>query len=182
MNQALGLIEVIGYVAAIEAADAAVKAANIELLGVDKVTDGILTVKFIGDVGAVKAAVDAGALAVDSVGILRAAHVIPRMHQEVTSIIEKRTKKIEKEVIIKAEEIVNTEEPVEPEAEEIVEESSPTNKQVTMDSEKLSSMSVAELKNLIKSLAIPMAAKKLKTVKKDELINILLKFYKEADK
>jgi microcompartment protein CcmL/EutN len=75
--QALGMIEVIGLPPAIEAADSALKAANVALLAIEKVSSGILTVEITGDVGAVTAAVDAGAAAAERVGTLRAKHVIP---------------------------------------------------------------------------------------------------------
>ena len=77
-NGALGLIETYGYTGAIEAADIAVKTACVELLGVEKVKGGLVTVHITGDVGAVKAAVDAGAAACGKLGALVGAHVIPR--------------------------------------------------------------------------------------------------------
>lgn len=76
---ALGLIEVIGLPPAMEAADAALKAANVKLLAIAKADAGILTVEITGDVGAVTAAVDAGAAAASRVGTLRAKHIIPRV-------------------------------------------------------------------------------------------------------
>ena len=75
--QALGMIEVIGLPPAIEAADSALKAANVNLLSIEKAGAGILTVEITGDVGAISAAVDAGAAAAERVGTLRAKHVIP---------------------------------------------------------------------------------------------------------
>lgn len=88
MKQALGLIETIGLVSAIEAADAAVKAANITLLGYENTKGGgKITVKLVGDVGAVKAAVDAGAAAARRVGQVYACHVIPRPHDEIEALI-----------------------------------------------------------------------------------------------
>ena len=75
--QALGMIEVIGLPPAIEAADSALKAANVTLLAIEKAGAGILTVEITGDVGAITAAVDAGAAAAERVGTLRAKHVIP---------------------------------------------------------------------------------------------------------
>ncbi|MEG2894246.1 MAG: BMC domain-containing protein, partial [Niameybacter sp.] len=78
-REALGLIEVIGYPPAIEAADAALKAANVKLASITKVDGGIMTVQIMGDVGAVQAAVAAGGLAASRIGPLRATHVIPRV-------------------------------------------------------------------------------------------------------
>lgn len=83
MSKAIGLIEVTGYVAAVEAADSAVKAANVTLIGIEKVKAGISTVKITGDVGAVKAAVDAAAASADSLGLLRGCTVIARVDEQV---------------------------------------------------------------------------------------------------
>lgn len=86
---ALGLIETRGLVGAIEAADAMVKAANVTLVGKEQVGGGLVTVLVRGDVGAVKAATDAGAAAAAKVGELISVHVIPRPHQETESILPK---------------------------------------------------------------------------------------------
>ena len=85
---ALGMIETKGLVAAVEAADAMVKAANVTLVGKELV-GGLVTVMVRGDVGAVKAATDAGAAAADRVGELISVHVIPRPHSEVELILPK---------------------------------------------------------------------------------------------
>ena len=77
-KRSLGLIETRGFVPAIEAADAGTKAANVSLLDYERVEAGLVTVKFIGDVGAVKAAVSAGKAAAEKVGEVVAVHVIPR--------------------------------------------------------------------------------------------------------
>ncbi len=87
MQQALGLIETKGLVGAIEAADAMVKAARVKFLGREKVKGGLVAVIVAGDVGAVKAAVDAGAAACRRVGILVSAHVIPRPHDDIDLMI-----------------------------------------------------------------------------------------------
>ncbi|MGX7058422.1 BMC domain-containing protein [Vagococcus humatus] len=86
-SDALGMIETKGLVGAIEAADAMVKAANVTLVGKEKVGGGIVTVMVRGDVGAVKAATDAGAAAAERVGELLSVHVIPRPHSEVEVIL-----------------------------------------------------------------------------------------------
>jgi len=86
-QNALGMIETRGLVGAIEAADAMVKAANVTLLGRTQVGAGLVTVMVRGDVGAVKAATDAGAAAVARVGELVSVHVIPRPHGEVEMIL-----------------------------------------------------------------------------------------------
>ena len=87
MQQALGLIETRGAVAAIEAADAMVKAAKVRFLGRQKVKAGLMTVMVSGDVGAVKAAVDAGTAAGKRVGEVVSSHVIPRPHADIDFII-----------------------------------------------------------------------------------------------
>ena len=88
-QNALGMIETKGLVGAIEAADAMVKAANVTLIGRTQVGGGLVTVMVRGDVGAVKAATDAGAAAADRVGELISVHVIPRPHNEVEMILPK---------------------------------------------------------------------------------------------
>lgn len=85
--QALGMIETKGLVGAVEAADAMVKAANVTLMGKEHVGGGLVTVMVRGDVGAVKAATDAGAAAAERVGELISVHVIPRPHNEVEAIL-----------------------------------------------------------------------------------------------
>ena len=87
--QALVMIETKGLVASIEAADAMVKAANVTLIGKEHVGGGLVTVMVRGDVGAVKASVDAGAAAAERVGELVSIHVIPRPHDEVEGILPK---------------------------------------------------------------------------------------------
>ncbi|VFQ45059.1 ethanolamine utilization microcompartment protein EutM [Desulfoluna butyratoxydans] len=88
--KALGMVETKGLVGAIEAADAMVKAANVELVGREQVGSGLVTALVRGDVGAVKAATDAGAAAADRVGELVSVHVIPRPHSEVELILPKK--------------------------------------------------------------------------------------------
>ncbi len=89
MGESLGMIETKGLVGAIEAADAMVKAANVMLVGYEKIGSGLVTVMVRGDVGAVKAAVDAGAAAAGCVGEVISVHVIPRPHTDVERIIPK---------------------------------------------------------------------------------------------
>ncbi len=89
---ALGMVETKGLVGAIEAADAMVKAANVELVGREQVGSGLVTVMVRGDVGAVKAATDAGAVAAGNVGELVSVHVIPRPHHEVENVLPKCNK------------------------------------------------------------------------------------------
>ena len=88
-GDALGLVETRGLVGSIEAADAMVKAANVQLIGYEQVGGGYVTVMVRGDVGAVKAATDVGAEAAARVGEVVSVHVIPRPHAEVETILSK---------------------------------------------------------------------------------------------
>jgi len=87
--EALGMVETKGLIGAVEAADAMVKAANVILIGKEMIGAGYVTVMVRGDVGAVKAATDAGAAAARRVGELVSVHVIARPHQEVEKILPK---------------------------------------------------------------------------------------------
>ena len=87
--EALGMVETKGLIGSVEAADAMVKAANVVLIGKEMIGAGYVTVLVRGDVGAVKAATDAGAAAARRVGELVSVHVIPRPHQEVEKILPK---------------------------------------------------------------------------------------------
>jgi len=89
---ALGMVETKGLVGSIEAADAMVKAANVSLIGSEYIGGGYVTVMVRGDVGAVKAATDAGAAAAKRIGELVSVHVIPRPHNEVEMILPQKTK------------------------------------------------------------------------------------------
>ena len=86
-QEALGLVETRGLVAAIEAADAMTKAANVTLVGTEKIGSGLVTVMVRGDVGAVKSAVESGAASASRLGELVATHVIPRPHTDVEKIL-----------------------------------------------------------------------------------------------
>lgn len=103
MQQALGLIETVGYATAVSAADAAVKAANVEITAIEKiigVQGGLgVTVHFSGDVASVRAAVDAGERAGRNVGKIVSAHVIPRAHHEVCEKLLSRFKLKHKETV-----------------------------------------------------------------------------------
>jgi ethanolamine utilization protein EutM len=87
MNQAIGLIETKGFVAVVEAADAMLKAANVKLIKYQSIGGGYVTVIVEGDVGAVKAAVDAGAAAAKRIGEIFSVHVIPRPHEETSKLL-----------------------------------------------------------------------------------------------
>ncbi|GAX00505.1 BMC domain-containing protein [Secundilactobacillus hailunensis] len=86
-QEALGLIETKGLVASIEAADAMVKAANVNLVGQEKIGHGLVTIMVRGDVGAVNASVEAGVAAAENIGEVVSSYVIPRPHQDVEKIL-----------------------------------------------------------------------------------------------
>ena len=86
-QEALGMVETRGLVAAVEAADAMCKAANVTLVGTEKIGSGLVTVMVRGDVGAVKSSVEAGASSASALGELIATHVIPRPHTDVEQIL-----------------------------------------------------------------------------------------------
>ena len=87
MKEALGMVETKGLIGSIEAADAMVKAANVTLVGKEKIGSGLVTVMVRGDVGAVKAAVEAGSAAAKRVGEVYSIHVIPSPHDDVETIL-----------------------------------------------------------------------------------------------
>ncbi|GCF93135.1 carboxysome shell protein [Enterococcus florum] len=89
MNDALGMVETRGFIGAVEAADAMVKSANVQLVGYQQIGSGLVTVLVRGDVGAVKSATDAGSAAASNVGEVVSVHVIPRPHTDVESILPK---------------------------------------------------------------------------------------------
>ncbi|MEW4488256.1 BMC domain-containing protein [Thalassoglobus sp. JC818] len=87
VSEALGMIETKGLICLIEAADSALKAANVEMVGWEKVGSGLVTIFLTGDVAAVKAAVDAGAGAASKIGEVVSVQVIPRPHEELATIL-----------------------------------------------------------------------------------------------
>lgn len=87
--EALGMIETKGLISLIEASDAALKAANVQMVGWEKIGSGLVTVFLVGDVAAVKAAVDAGAAAGGKIGEVVSVQVIPRPHEELSSVMPK---------------------------------------------------------------------------------------------
>jgi len=89
MNDALGMVETKGFIGAVEAADAMVKSANVQLVGYQQIGSGLVTVLVRGDVGAVKSATDAGSAAAANVGEVVSVHVIPRPHTDVENILPK---------------------------------------------------------------------------------------------
>ncbi|MDM0497077.1 BMC domain-containing protein [Clostridium perfringens] len=259
MGKALGLIEFIGYVPAICAADTALKAASVDLIGIEKVTGGIVTVKITGDVDAVQAAVESAENYASRIGSLRSAHVIPRLDDEVENLlmnsksseeeieeiqeleedikevceeireeitetiieeteskeeslqedvveyvknvndeVEEISEKIEDESHLDEIEVFeisqnkeNSKESLEeviikPELiegkEEYSEDKTTENKEAdSIDIKEISKMSVKELRKKIKSLNMNITSNKLKSLKKKDLVDILLKYNEEGD-
>lgn len=208
MNKAIGLIEVIGFTNAVIAADESLKCASVELLGVEKVDGGIVTVKLIGDVSAISAAVEAGKNKVINTGHFRAAHVIPRLDPEVLCILQdvqskvKETKEVKKpkmveeqkkvteDKIIEEVQVIMTEiqsdsikdkEEIMPEKvseSEIVDLAKETKEVLTED--KYSKLNVKELRKLAITMRVVKTLKEAKQLKKDELIIKLLNKTKES--
>lgn len=190
---ALGLVETIGYVAAIEALDVCLKSASVEVVGIQKVGQGIVTIEVSGDVGAVKSAVEAAKYAAEKVGILRATHVIPRLHPDVHDALFKKEdiksveeetvheveeKEIETEVEIKEVEDIQAEIEIDSVEVEVEEHN---DKKDELEKLNLSNLSVKELKNLAKSLGSKKTYKELNALKKEELVSLVDKFYREDE-
>lgn len=199
--ESLGLIEVNGYLAAIGAADSALKAANVSLISIEKVKAAICTVEITGEVGAVKAAVEAGARAADSLGLLRSISVIPRLHEETLKILslEKEVKTLENErstdeldkIISENNNVIeeitdDTKEEVIKEAikdKELEIEPQEAVEEVNSIEDDYNSIKVEELRRMVRNLNLPNISNKfIKFAKKDELIKILLDNKKEGDK
>ena len=203
MMQALGLIEVVGYPAAIEAADAALKASNVQLSGLSKVGSGIMTVQLFGDVGAITAAVEAGGRAAEKLGKVRSAHVIPRVDESlIGTVIKGRAVTNEgvpnnQSLLKSAEEMSSqtseTESHLDPntstmqnisiddevahqgEASDVTTESNLVSNanEEVFSLEDLNKKSNSELRKLIETLGINVSDKKSKEAKKAELIRLI---------
>ena len=179
--QALGMIEVYGYLTAVEALDSALKAANVSRLGVEKVRGGLVTVLVEGDVGAVKAAMDASAAAAERVGTVISVHVIPRPADDVTRML-KGGKEPEEPTPPEPEKPSEPEissEPdtlSEPESEAVkAEEGEKAPQDVTV--EEMQTMGVDALRRLTRALEIKnMTRAEIRFAKKQELIQKITEF------
>lgn len=203
MMQALGLIEVVGYPAAIEAADAALKASNVQLSGLSKVGSGIMTVQLFGDVGAITAAVEAGGRAAEKLGKVRSAHVIPRVDESLIGTVIKG-RAVTNEGIPNNQSLLTSTEEMNSqtsEAESHLDPNTSTMQNISLDDEvahqgeasdvttesnlvsnaneevfsleDLNKKSNSELRKLIETLGINVSDKKLKEAKKAELIRLI---------
>ena len=179
--QALGMIEVYGYLTAVEALDSALKAANVSRLGVEKVRGGLVTVLVEGDVGAVKAAMDASAAAAERVGTVISVHVIPRPADDVTRMLKggkepeeptppEPEKPSEPEISLEPDTLS------EPESEAVkAEEGEKAPQDVTV--EEMQTMGVDALRRLARALGIKnMTRAEIRFAKKQELIQKITEF------
>ena len=184
-NKALGLIETYGYIGAIEAADTAVKAAYVELSAVEKVKGGLVTVQLLGDVGAVKAAVDAGVQKCKALGVYVSSHVIARPDSELYKIVTKLNfEETDKPKEIIAFEDENAKEDEKIEKADKIEKDEKADKLETSEPEfKLPkhfyTMKVVLLRNYVRKLDnFPIPNKKIKFANKQQLIDGLIEYYK----
>ncbi|EAD5686219.1 BMC domain-containing protein [Listeria innocua] len=162
-NEALGLIEVNGFLGAVVAADTCLKAANVELIRCEVIKGGLTTVELTGDVGAVNAAVEAGKAATESLGCLISSHVIARMSEETKSLFVKAEQEIEEtnEVIQEVVEVKTTTDETE---------------------KKLREMKVIDLRKLAYTLDnVPIPKSKIKYANKDKLVHALKDIYGRSE-
>lgn len=184
-NYALGMIETKGLVGAIEAADAMVKAANVTLIGKEHVGGGLVTVLVRGDVGAVKAATDAGAAAAGRVGELLSVHVIPRPHNETQMLLPKKQSELETSYV--ADNILDLNDEINDndqeitegdtkkvdteQAEDMIEE---PGKDVFKPIENLESLSVVALRSYARTLeGLPIAGREISKANKETLLEVI---------
>ena len=188
--QALGMIEVYGYLTAVEALDSALKAANVSRLGVEKVRGGLVTVLVEGDVGAVKASMDASAAAAERVGTVISVHVIPRPADDVTRMLKggkepeeptpptspEPEEPSEPEISSEPDTLSEPEAPAEPESEPAkAEKTEKAPQDVTV--EEMQTMGVDALRRLARALEIKnMTRAEIRFAKKQELIQKITEF------
>lgn len=182
---ALGLIETFGYIGAIAGADAAVKAAVVTIKRMEIVKGGIVTVLFTGDVGAVKAAIEAGEAEASRVGKLRTSHVIASISEDVAEILFNKSKQVEivEEKIEEVQEVSIQEEKEELEEKlEIKQMQARTVKSpggiVKKSREELLAMKVVKLRNMARNLdGIEIEKNRIKFANKNQLVNAILAYY-----
>ncbi|EHL5039838.1 BMC domain-containing protein [Listeria monocytogenes] len=162
-NEALGLIEVTGFLGAVVAADTCLKAANVELIQCEVISGGLTTVELTGDVGAVNAAIEAGKAATEDLGCLVSSHVIARMSEDTKALFvpQEEAKPQPKEVIQK-----------------VVEVNTNTNN----TEKKLRAMKVIDLRKLAYTLDnVPIPKSKIKYANKDKLVHALKDIYGRSE-
>lgn len=178
-GQALGLVETYGYIGALEAADVCLKAANVKLLGLELVSGGLVTIEIMGDVGAVKAAVDAAKAAVEKVGKLITTHVIPRPAAYTGKIMYKTP-----DIIKPAKAALIDEQKQEEINEEMLERKDidTAESETTSIIEKLKGMKVVEMRAFARELeGLNMERSHIKFAKREELIKAILDYYGKDD-
>lgn len=198
--EALGMIEVYGYLSAVEALDSALKAANVALHSVTKVQGGLVTVMVVGDVGAVKAAMDASSAAAGRVGNVVSVHVIPRPAKDVFHMTNSKAKpekqqsyeaeNTEKTDVLKevedpkeAERPEEPEEPKEPKDIQDIRKIKQEAFQSVFSKEELEQRTVEELRQIARSLHLESITKnEIKFAKKGRLIEAICKFNEGGDK
>ncbi|MBC1318660.1 BMC domain-containing protein [Listeria welshimeri] len=159
-NEALGLIEVTGFLGAVVAADTCLKAANVELIRCEVIKGGLTTVELSGDVGAVNAAVEAGKAATESLGCLISSHVIARLSEETKSLFV-QTEEAIKEAIPEFAEVKTT---------------------IDFTEQKLREMKVIDLRKLAYTLNnVPIPKSKIKYANKDKLVHALKDIYGRSE-
>lgn len=173
---ALGIVETYGELAAIEAADQALKAANVELLGCEKVRGGLVNITIVGEVGAVRASVDAAVAAVERLNIQVSSHVIPRPIEDLWKILpNKNTEKEQKKENKKAEK-----QEVRQEEKKAEDTKDKTNLTFLEEKEKeLQEMRVVDLRKLAREVETSISRSEIKFANKKELVTALLDYYKE---
>ncbi|MGO1369296.1 BMC domain-containing protein [Senegalia sp. (in: firmicutes)] len=177
-NEALGMIETYGYIGAVEAADVCVKSANVKLLGLERVRGGLVTIHITGDIGAVKASIDAAESAVKKFGSLVSSHVIPRAGEGIEKLLPKikNPDNPEEEKEEKKEEEIEDEEASEDESEtdqviekeEKIEEETDTKKQdekEDQEQEEIDQTKNKEKPKLTVNINTPEELRQIKTVK-----------------
>ena len=177
-NQALGMIEVYGRIGAIEALDAALKAANVRFVNMSKVGGGLTAVFVEGEVGAVKASVEAGGAAADRVSKLISVHVIPRPAEHIRSLTGEltlpETSVLEKKV---------SEEKDDEKTEQTVEIKNTEEKTVLPSFEDVQGYNVSKLRSLARSIEdFPMKRKDITFAKRDEIMEILKNYLERGNK
>ena len=175
--KALGMIETRGLVASIEAADAMVKAANVTLQCKEHVGGGLVTIMVRGDVGAVKAATDAGAAAAERVGTLISVHVIPRPHEELAEILGHIPAEPDQPVPPEPE--PEEGEPLEPEEQE---SDGAVMEPASLTTEELEHMAVVKLRAVARQIGLTsMTRKEIRFAKKEELLAAITAFLAEQN-
>ncbi|EAE7122567.1 BMC domain-containing protein [Listeria monocytogenes] len=162
-NEALGLIEVTGFLGAVVAADTCLKAANVELIQCEVIRGGLTTVELTGDVGAVNAAIEAGKAATEDLGCLVSSHVIARMSEDTKALFVPQ-------------------EEVKPQPKEVIQQVVEVKTNTKSTEKKLRAMKVIDLRKLAYTLDnVPIPKSKIKYANKDKLVHALKDIYGRSE-